>query len=505
MKKNLFLALVVFLLTGSVKAQRLDITLTDNSTVSYELAKIKYMEIFQNGEPGQLSGHWYLGYRKSSSGTTHYDGTEHLLFNGNRLKWETANGETNYTLTYADDLLSFKAVEDGKTVPITYTIFAAEDDVLILKRSSVFTYYFYKSREAAHSAEMETSYPTTHNETNDINKILSYKGGSSYSSITPMGKHFEKFLTPVSSDKIAWLQDPTKQPAFTVGDSKYWTTKNVNLYPFGDPQPADVNQHAIGNCCMCAVLASMAYLYPDYIKHIITQPTSTTYKVAMFDPKGQPIDVLVDNKFLCNARGDLAQLTGKNNAVTWATILEKALMKWEEVYQCNGIEGIGTEHAAPPFTGEGNSFSISPGTLFNKEMQKVVDYAMRNGMISIGGFNKGDLLCGTLTSVTGHAFTLMYTNKPDQYLWSMRNPWGITEVDGVLEIPNKREIVKTIDFRIVYPGAAKPYLRADIAGYNVPKFAPRKGDLGVSKRLLKMVGLESYGPEQVIDGEEEEE
>lgn len=494
LKKSLSITLLACLFGHTAHAQRMDITLSDGSIVSYDVSKVKYMEFFEEGEPGQLAGHWYLGFRILGSTTTHYDGSEHLSFNGNRLKWETETTETNYTLTYDNDMRSFKAVEDGKETAVSFTIVEEEPELLILKRSNVYTYYFYKSREAAHNAVMET-FPNR-NEYTDINKILTLKTGSSYSTRTPMGKHFEQFLTPVSEDKIQWLQTASEQPSFTVGDSKYWTAKTVNLYPFGSPQPADVNQHAIGNCCMCAVLASMAYLYPDYIKHIITQPTSNTYQVAMFDPAGKPVNVVVDNKFLCNARGDLAQLTGKNNAVTWATILEKALMKWEEVYKCNGIEGIGTEHAAPPFTGDGNSFAISPGTLYNKEMQKVVDYAMQNGMISIGGFNKGDLLCGTLTSVTGHAFTLMYTVNPDEYLWSMRNPWGITSCDGVLEIPNRRDIVKTIDFRIVNPGAAKPYLRKDIGGYVVPRFAPSKDDLGVSKRLLKMCGLESYGPEQ---------
>ena len=64
----------------------------------------------------------------------------------------------------------------------------------------------------------------------------------------------------------------------------------------------------------------------------------------MFDPQGNPITVVVDNKFLCDGNGNLAQCTGKNNAVTWATVLEKALMKWESRFGCNGIEGIGTEH-----------------------------------------------------------------------------------------------------------------------------------------------------------------
>ena len=210
----------------------------------------------------------------------------------------------------------------------------------------------------------------------------------------------------------------------------------------------------------------------------------------------------VNNKLLCNSSGGCAQLSGKNGVFTWATILEKALMKWETCFRCNGIGGIGTEFAAPPFTGCGDSWSFSPGKLFSDEMSIVVDYALKNGMISVGGFNKGDLLCGTLNTVTGHAFTVMYTTKPDDYRFSMRNPWGITECDGVLEIPNKREILNTIDFRLVMPGAAAPYRREDLGGYVVPAFVPKKADMYVSPEMLKLYNLDHYGP--VDEGEYEE-
>ena len=264
--------------------------------------------------------------------------------------------------------------------------------------------------------------------------------------------------------------------------------------------PADVNQHAIGNCCMCAVLASFAYIYPGFIQDIISQQ-GTNYAVKMFDPQGNPITVVVDNKFLCDGNGNLAQCTGKNNAVTWATVLEKALMKWESRFGCNGIEGIGTEHAAPPFTGCGNSFAITPGTLYPGEMQKVVDWAVENGMVGVGGFNKGGLVCGTLETVTGHAFTLMRTGSPDTYMWTMRNPWGNGSVDGKLEIPNRRAIQKTIDFRLVYPGAAEPFRKENLGGYTVPKWTPRKTDLGVDKRLLRQCGIEHYAPIDEVDDE----
>lgn len=496
MKRIFSQALLALLCATTATAQRLDITLTDNSVVSYDVSRIQYMEVMPQGEPGQVDGYWYLGYRVMGGSTVHYDGTEKLIFSGTVLKWTKSTGEEVYDLTYSDDKRSFTAVSRSAGAKSTYTIAANEADLLVLKVGTVWR-YLYKSSTAAREATEVESFPNRAELTDTAQIISKYRSGLSNSTKTPMGKHFENFPAATDEDK-AWLEDASNQPTFTVGEYTRWTAKTVKLYPYTQPTPADVNQHAIGNCCMCAVLASFAYIYPDFIKDIITQQ-GNTYSVKMYDPQGNPITVAVDNKFLCNASGSLAQCTGKNNAVTWATVLEKALMKWESRFQCNGIEGIGTEHAAPPFTGCGNSFAITPGTLYPAEMQKVLAWALENGMVGIGGFTKGGLVCGTLESVTGHAFTLMYTSTPSAYLWTMRNPWGNGSVDGKLEIPNRRAIQKTIDFRLVYPGAAEPFKKKDLGGYSVPKWTPKKTDLGVDKRLLRQCGIEFYAPIDEVD------
>lgn len=502
MKRILAQSVLSALCILGASAQRLDITLTDNSVVSYDISKIQYMEVMPQGEPGQIDGYWYLGYRVMNGSSVHYDGSEKLTFSGTVLKWQKSTGEEIYDLEYSEDQKSFVAVSRSTGTKATYAIAAKENDLLVLKMGTIWR-HFYKSASEAREATAPESFPNR-TELTDVDKILQkYKSGSSNSSATPMGKHFEKFAAATEEDK-AWLSNPDNQPTTTVGDYNKWVTKTVKLYPYKEPTPADVNQHAIGNCCMCAVLASFAYMYPGFIQDIITQ-TGNDYSVKMYDPKGNPITVVVDNKFLCKSNGELAQCTGKNNAITWATILEKALMKWESRFGCNGIEGIGTEHAAPPFTGCGDSFAITPGTLFPGEMQKVLFWAMENGMVGVGGFNVGGLVCGTLESVTGHAFTLMYTSKPDSYLWTMRNPWGNGSVDGKLEIPNKRAIQKTIDFRLVYPGAAAAFKKENLGGYAVPKWTPRKTDLGVDKRLLRMCGIEYYAPiDEVEDFTEDE-
>ena len=506
MKRNLFLFAIFMMGCVATFAQRLDITLDDNSIVSFDVNKIKSMEFMPESEPGQLSGYWYLGWRVMSSSTTHYNGDEKWVFNGTVMKLVKASGdETVYDLEYADNKRSFKAVPRESGATVTYNIVACEEGLLVLKSGTI-TRHFYKSMAAAHDATFVTPFPNRE-EFTDTTKVWALKSSSSHSSTSPMGNHYAKYAAATQAQK-EWLADPNNQPDPKLADvgSEYdrWTAKTITLYPLnnGNPTPADVNQHAIGDCCMCAVFASFAYIYPDFIKSIITKEGTSTYIVKMFDPKGNPIDVVVDNKLLSKSNGECAQVSGKNDKYNWATIMEKALMKWLTCFKTGGLGGIGTEHAAPPFTGDGDSWAISPGKLFNGELTMVVDYALKNGMISVGGFNKGGIICGTLETVTGHAFTVMYTRQPSKYCFSMRNPWGITSVDGVLEIADKRTTMNTIDFRLVMPGAAAPYKRQDLGGYIPPKFVMGKNDRRLSPEMLQMYNIDSYGP--AIEEEDEE-
>ncbi len=433
-------------------------------------------------------GKWYLGWwqNTATSPATNisFDGTEYMTFAGTELIWggRTSKPDT-YTLSFSGTTGNnpfFRARgKNGTSGSFTWYITKQTDDQLILKDGNVYR-YFYKTKELAADVLMDPS----HTETKNITNINKYQSGSSNSSKTPMGRHFEDGHKTTDDDRT-WLADPTQEPN-TVASLTQWVAKTVNLYPYGDPQPADVNQHAIGDCCACAVFASFAYLYPDFIKHIITDNGNKTYTVAMYDPAGQPVDVCVSNKILCDKNGNIGQVTGKNNVVTWATILEKALIKWQTIYKEDpGVEGIGTENVSPLFTGNGDSFAFSPNSLYTSELKTAIEYYLGQGYICVGGFNKADLMCGTLKTVTGHAFTYMLSTQ-DSSIFGMRNPWGIGDnhEDGVLEIPNNRLIVQTIDARIVSPGAAAPYLRQDLLPYTPPAYVRMATDLGVAPRLL---------------------
>ena len=512
MKRSLMLSAILVMVSVVSYGQRLDITLDDNSIVSYDINKIKSMEFMPEPEPGQVSGYWYLGWRtsKTSTGTTktHYDGGEKWIFNGTVLKQiKTSGTESFYDLVYAENMKKFKAVPRSTgTGGSTYTIAVNDEEYLILKIGSSTSYYFYKSSMEAHDATELPPYPDRE-ELTDTTKVWNLKSGATHSSSTPMGSHYSSYAA-ATQEQLEWLADPSNQPDYTLADANkdynMWTAKTITLYPLNNstPTPADVNQHGIGDCSMCAVFASFAYIYPEFIKSIITKKTSTTYVVNMFDPKGNPIEVVVDNKLLCKSNGECVQVSGKNGKFNWATIMEKALMKWLTCFKTGGLGGIGTEHAAPPFTGDGDSWAINSGKLYNGELTMVVDYALKNGMISVGGFNKGGVPAGTLETVTAHAFTVMYTRYPDKYAFSMRNPWGVSEVDGVLEIAEKRSLMYLIDFRLVMPGAAAPYKRQDLGGYIPPKFTMGKDDRFLSPEILKMYNLKSYGPSATEEDDE---
>lgn len=481
MRKKLLLFIV---LTAAcicpAAAQGIVVHQTDGSMTIIPSAKVDHISLVEE-EDTYVFGTWYLGFWKNGDNVIKFDGTEYMAFAGKEMVWGGKGSDPDtYSMKFYPTRKYFVATNVNKRSDVLRWYVDRQTEKLLVLRDGEVYRYFYRTKEEADKAIME-QYPS-HTETKNITNILRYGGSKSNSTQTPMGKHFENRHVTTDEDRT-WLLNPNNEPNMIAGLSR-WVKKTVKLYPYDDPVPADVNQHAIGDCCACAVLASLAYLYPDFIKHIITDNGDGTYTIKMYDPQGQPVDVCISNKFLCDNNGTIGQVTGKNNAVTWATILEKALIKWQTLYKVDeGVEGIGTENVAPLFTGCGDSFSFSPNSLHNSEWKLAIEHCLAEGKLCIGGFNVADLPCGKLKTVTGHAFTFMLADDKNS-LFVMRNPWGIEDVDGKLFIPDERTIVQTIDARIVDPGAAAPFLRADLKPYSPPKFVRRSTDIGVSPRLL---------------------
>lgn len=316
--------------------------------------------------------------------------------------------------------------------------------------------------------------PSTNVDFTTFEQVVENAFSFTQSSTTPMGTHYENRHVTTEEDK-AWLSTATNEPALLQSASSYtWREYTVNLYPFGEPVPADVNQHGIGDCSALAVFAEMAYLFPDFIKSIIKDNGNATYTVNMFDPQGEPVQVSVQSTFLGDDNG-IGAASGKNGEATWASILEKAIMKWNYIYQVNpDINGIGSEHVAPLFTGEGNSFAFSPNSLITKNLQKAVELSLEERMIVIGGFTTGGLLVDSYQTVTAHAYSFMYSSNSNA-LFAMRNPWGYSpgssgKEDGILDIVDDGIVPATIDLRIIYPGIAKQYATKTLSPYIPPTF-----------------------------------
>lgn len=295
--------------------------------------------------------------------------------------------------------------------------------------------------------------------TENINDLIASKGSSTFSAITPMGKQHENDLEATAAD-LKWLADPTEEPE-PFGDNgtkMAWNTFNVvSLYPNGSPALSDVNQRWVGDCCACAVFASMAYLYPRFIKHIIKDNKDKTYTVTMYDPTGKQIPVGVSGDYFIGNSGDLGALGGRNKEVTWATILEKAMMKWRQVYLgSSNVGGIGTEYVSAIFTGDGESVGFGAGALIAEDLQRAVEVSLKQGRLVIGGFTRsGEQVDENWQTTSGHAFTFILPDD-DSHLFKMRNPWGGT-TDGVMKVKNDNRIPPMIDLRICAPGAAKNY------------------------------------------------
>lgn len=329
----------------------------------------------------------------------------------------------------------------------------------------------------------------------NIDDLMQYAYSFTESASTPMGSHYANKHETTDADR-AWLADASNEPEVpaTNRPKLSWKEFPVLLYPTaGIPSPADVNQRGISDCCAVAVLASFAYIYPEFIKAIITDNGDNTFTVAMFDPQGKPVDVTVSSVFLADANGTIQAAAGKNAVACWSTVLEKAIMKWNAIYKVNpDINGIGTEVVAPLFTGNGSSFAFDRGVLENEDLARAVRVSLWQGKIIVGGFHPGDIPVDGSKTVSGHAYTLMHSADKSA-LFTMRNPWGGNpdvdgSADGVLNIPDDLDVAPTIDLRIVEPGKAAEYGTGVTEAYIPPAFAPGTILMCVSPEVLRYSG-----------------
>jgi len=347
-----------------------------------------------------------------------------------------------------------------------------------LRAASAYKYYRFAFTAGAGTSAIAEIYLVDGTATS-IDDLMLLSNGDTHSDWTPMGEFCENKHRTTASD-LEWLSDATKEPTLPVEpDGLHWADCDVTLYPYGDPVPADVNQHVIGDCCALAVMASMAYQYPAFIKDIITDNANHTYTVKMYDPQGDPVNVTVSSKFLCNDDLNPGGVTGKHEVICWSGILEKAIMKWNSIYHTISLlDGIPTEFTAPLFTGNGDSFAFSSGVLDYEQMERAVTVLLNQGYLVIGGFAEDGKLIGDgpYKTVNAHAFTFLFDDSTDA-IYGMRNPWGYANGsdssdphDGVAPIVNDGRTQPMIDLRVCHPGAAKAYKQSTLLPYAPPQW-----------------------------------
>ncbi len=318
--------------------------------------------------------------------------------------------------------------------------------------------------DASHSDAGEPSEPEPAAPPESIDDLMPLATGRTHSAVTPMGIYFEELVAHVVTEaESAFLADAAQSPPVPETTSTlHLESFPVDLYPSGGPVPSDVQQHAIGDCSADSVMASLAYLAPGFVKSRIVERHDGTFSVRLFDPMAQPIVVNVDTRFVANTQNQLVAATSRAGHADWATVLEKAVMKYLTVFPVvGGIGGIGSEFVSPIFTGDGDSFAFPPGVLSKAQIPRAARALLAQGKVIIGGFN-AVMPVGPLKTVTAHAYAVFVPATSDTLL-SMRNPWGASPLvsgghdrsqDGVVNVPSTDSWASAVDMRVIEPGAA---------------------------------------------------
>lgn len=301
--------------------------------------------------------------------------------------------------------------------------------------------------------------------------LMKYSSSSTKRSQTPMGKWFETAYKVRATSKQTEFLENANQNVPLENKDWTWKTMNVKLFPSnGKPHPADGMQTAIGDCNMLALLNGFAYQHPDFLKSLITDKGNGTFEIKMFNPQAERIVVRVNSMFIVDKGGKIVQARGTGGGAIWLTVMEKAIMKYNHIFEIwagNGpgkVEGFGSEAGAPMLTGNGDSFAFDRGALKNKEnLTRAVKEALAAGKLITGGFGVVPTLSSGGNGVTGHAYTVMVPPNGNTFI-TMRNPWGTTPMavggstddhDGILDFTEKdAKWFSTIDLRIMEPGIA---------------------------------------------------
>lgn len=350
------------------------------------------------------------------------------------------------------DLILTEELFGNKCFHIIYS----KDEVIYTLGDDKITRVFYIYNSNPSPEMLPISYYSKNGFCNgELDDLLPYATDNTYLKDFPLGRHYfnarrltpemEKYLTQPA---LADLPNQTENKAF-----------DVVLYPQGKPVVTDVNQNACGDCNFMSVLADMAFLYPDFIKSIITKEKDGTFRVKMFAPDGKRITVAVSNKFPVH-NGNFYYCSTADGQPNWATVLEVAAIKYIAAYQMiGGVQGCNAEMMTPMFTGDGRSFCIQPSKLSQADLTRMITICLKNGIMVNGGFQKGQMELDHHTTISDHGHTFLLSGREDA-LFAIRNPWGRSTNSYIMHVTKEdSKVTDVIDIRIISPGAAAQYFK----------------------------------------------
>ena len=303
-----------------------------------------------------------------------------------------------------------------------------------------------------------------------LNDLIIFADNFTSNPASPLGNYFVDAYKSTDADRL-WLSDVKNEPGLVNSDqSCSFREYEVNLYPYGTPFPADVNCRHLSDYPLAAALAEMAYIYPNFIKSIIHRNSNNVYTVKMYDPQGKRINVTVKTTFWGN-EWEMKAISGKDGRANWATIIEKAIMKWNSVYKVSeNISDMGVEYVFPILTGNGASFVLGANSLSPKQLYQAVSVVLKEGIAVIGVPGWGVNGVGGIEG--GRPYSIMYSDQP-YALFAMRNPYGQnpngTETDdGLLHIMDDSAVPYGVELKFFYPGDAANYVEKNLKPYIVP-------------------------------------
>jgi len=259
-------------------------------------------------------------------------------------------------------------------------ILKAEGDVILTLGGDSLTRAFYILNPQPDGEQLPASADSKRGFCNGkLKGLVPHFTDLTYSSRTPMGRHFQLCKQAKPEERL-WLES-TKE----VFDDEGAQIKayDISLFPNGNPALADIQQEGMIQMNALGVLKDMACMYPGFIKSVIRQEAPDSFRVDMFDPDGNPIRVCVSNRFPQIDKQIFS--TGENGTYNWLSMLEKAIMKWLNVYNNQmPIASYCAEWITPMLTGDGRSFCIQPGRMASKDLAKVVNTCRQNGMMVNG-------------------------------------------------------------------------------------------------------------------------